>query len=236
MFLDSVMEGIKILVHWQVWGAILIYVAIIFTSTLAIGLLYGEGESGGRMAAGCLFHTIGQPVLHGALMGMFVLFLLPVLFGNNYFMSWSLASKLIWPVIWVSISAVLSLVFVIIFVPIIGGLIAESQTIQSFIVGAFIIRFLTDPFLEQVGKEMNITDAIYPGLWEALGYVIIAGILGWLFMLGIGFLIAMTHPPYRETSLPAMVIATSFSLLGSFLPLFMYCQYIKLSLIKLGIF
>ncbi|MFI5366126.1 MAG: hypothetical protein ACHQ4J_10925 [Candidatus Binatia bacterium] len=78
MFWSSVLSGFMLLLHWQVWLAIFLYVAVSFVFLLAVASVAGEDERGGRMAAGCLFHMIGGTVLNGVLMGILVAFLLPI--------------------------------------------------------------------------------------------------------------------------------------------------------------
>lgn len=148
MFWDSVILGIKIFVHWQIWVAILIYVVVFCAFQIGCGMLVGEKQEGDRAMVGFLTHMIGGPLLQGILMGLFVLFLMPIMFGNNYITPWSVAVPLMWPAVKIGVVAIIG-VFILCFIPVIGTFVANSHAIQSFLIGSILVKFFVDASITQ---------------------------------------------------------------------------------------
>ena len=90
MFWSFVLCRLQTLLHWQVWVALIFYVALNFAWLFIIGLLMDESESGGRMAADCLTHLIGGSIYQAILLGLLVFLLMPITLGGNQFMPFSL--------------------------------------------------------------------------------------------------------------------------------------------------
>ena len=108
MFWKSIVAGLGILGHWQVWIAALLYMAITFAFLIIASKISGEDESvGGRAMVGCTFHAIGGAILHGVLMGIMVAFLLPILLGGSSAAPISGVVALLWPIVKIGVIAFL---------------------------------------------------------------------------------------------------------------------------------
>lgn len=64
MFWDSVLEGLKVLTHWQVWLSIVVYVIIMFIFIVICGGLVISNDSGYRVAIGCFTYLIGTTLTY----------------------------------------------------------------------------------------------------------------------------------------------------------------------------
>lgn len=232
MFWLSVLEGFYILRHWQIWVAILFYVAITMTFLFLIGIFSGSKESGGRIVTGCITYIIGGSLLHAFLMSIMIIVLLPILLGKSEMISLNLIKPLLFPLFKLGLFAFIIVTFLSI-IPFIGAFIGHSPSIQAFLEGIIIFRGLTDPiiydFLEKSGFS-NIT--VYPNFWLTIGFLIIAGIFTWLLVFVFAFIsMKLESTPIGE--LMPIVFGPSFGLLGGIIPLLMYTSYVRLSLIKL---
>jgi len=231
MFWKSIIAGLAILGHWQVWVAAILYMAVNFAFLMILATVVGESESGGRMATGCLLHMIGGTVLHGILMGLMVSFLLPILLGGSSVTPISQIIAQLWAIIKIGVIAVVAVIILSI-VPIIGAFIANSPGIQAFLEGIIILRLLLAPVIEEILNVVNAQVSIYPGFWASIGFLIIAGVLVRIIMLGLA-LISVHFEGTAVGELMPMVIAPVLGVLGGIIPLFMYSSYILLSLVQL---
>lgn len=214
--------------HWQVWVSVLAYAAINLAFLFAIGTAMGSDDSsGGRQAAGCLFHMFGGTILNGILMGFLVTFLLPIMLGGSSFLPFDAAMSLALPVVKVGVMAVIA-VTVLCFVPLVGSFIAQSPGIQAFMEGAIIFRVLSGYTINEVLSQANVTGDIYPGLLSSIGYIIISTILIYGILFGLSFLSTILKNDYIEEIMP-VVIGPALGVLGGIIPLFMYSSYVRLS-------
>jgi len=231
MFWGSIIEGLAILGHWEIWLATVIYMGINFAFLIVVTKTAGEDEFGEPRLGGCLFYMIGAPLLHAMLMSLMIAFLLPILLGGSSVTSFSTVIGLIGPIIKSGIVAMVA-VIIFSFIPLFGAFIAKSPGIQSFLIGVIIFRLLSDYAIDQVINEANMQGNVYPGFWSSLGFLIIAGVLVRLVM----FLLVLISTPFEETmfgELIPTVIGPVFGLLGGIIPLFMYSSYVRLSIIEL---
>lgn len=231
MFWKSIIEGVVILGHWQVWVAVILYMAVNFGFLMIVSTVVGEAESGGRMATGCLFHMIGGTVLHGILMGLMVAFLLPILLGGSSAAPISGIIAQLWSIIKIGIIAVIAVIILSI-MPIIGAFIADSPGIQAFLEGAIIFRLLSGYATEEILRVVNVQISVYPGFWASIGFLVIAGVLVRVIIFGV----ALLSVPLEGTALgelvPAVIVPV-IGVLGGIVPLFMYGSYVRLSVMQL---
>lgn len=233
IFWTSIIEGLLILRHWQVWVAVILYVAVnfVFLMIVAIATIAKEDESSRRMAMGCLFRMIGGTVLHGLLMGLMVAFLLPILLGGPSTTPVSAIIALLWPIIKAGVIAVVA-VTILTFIPLIGGFIANSPGIQAFLEGVIILRVLSGYAIDQILTEAHVQGIVYPGFWESIGFLVIAGVLVRVVTFGV----ALLSVPLKDTTgeeLMTMTVGPVLGVLGGIIPLFMYSSYIWLSIMQL---
>ena len=231
MFWKSIIGGLAILGHWQVWVAVVLYMAINFAFLMIVAKMVGEDESGGRMVTGCLFHMIGGTVLHGILMGLMLAFLLPILLGGPSAAPISAIIASLWPIIKIGIIAIVA-VTILSIIPLIGGFIAHSPGIQAFLEGMIILRLLSGYAIDKILTEANVQGSVYPGFWASIEFLVIAGVLVRLVMLGL----ALLSVPLEDTAvgeLMPIVIGPVLGILGGIIPLFMYSSYVRLSIMQL---
>jgi hypothetical protein len=228
VFWESIIEGFKVLAHWQVWVAVLIYLLINLSFLFIIAMVVGQKESGGRMATGCLFQMFGGTILHGALMGFLVAFLLPLMLGGNSTLPLSYFPSLLWPLFKVGLIAIIA-VTLLCFIPLIGHFISESPGVQAFLEGVIIFRLISSSTVEEVLSITHISGNIYPGFLTSLGFLIISGIS----VYAIVFIISLLSTYFEGTTtgeLLPIVIGPAFGVIGGIIPLFMYSSYVHLSI------
>lgn len=233
VFWMSISEGLLILRHWQVWVAVILYMAInlAFLMIISIATIGKGDQSGGRMAMGCLFHTVGGAVLHALLMGSMVAFLLPILLGGTSATPISAIVSLLWPIVKAGVIAIV-VVTILAFIPLIGQLIADSPGIHAFLEGVIILRVLSGYAIDQILTEADVQGIVYPGFWESIGFLVIAGVLVRVVMFGV----ALLSVPLKDTTggeLMTMTVGPVLGVLGGIIPLFMYSSYIRLSIMQL---
>jgi hypothetical protein len=233
MFWDSVIAGFGVLGHIKIWLGIFLLVAAQFGFLVITAIVFGRGESGGRMAAGCLFRAVGGPLFQGFIMSIFVGFYVPMMLGSNEVTASADVLSYLWPLTIAAFFAVVALVILSI-VPILGSLITESPGIQNFLLGTVIFRFVVGAAMAEASKEQHpISSNVYPGLLATIGYLVIAGILVRL-ILYLGVLISAAAKKRTGSELTEsilMALAPSLGVLGGLLPLFMYAQHVRLAAI-----
>ncbi len=231
MFWKSAIGGFAILGHWEVWVAIVLYSAFNYAFLMIVAKIAGTDEAGNRMRLGCLFDMIGSIALEAILMGVMVVFLLPILLGGSSGAPISGIVTLLWPTIWAGLFAVV-VVLTLSFIPLLGKYVAYSPGIQIFLIGAIIFRFISKYSIDQILTEANVQGSVYPGFWMFTVFLIIAGLLIFVLMFGV----TMLSLPFEDTfigELISFVFVPVVGFLGGAIPLFMYCSYVRLSIMQL---
>lgn len=231
MFWKSVITGLAAFGHWQVWVAVIFYMAVNSVFLVIVAKIAGEGKSGSRMAAGCFSYAIGGIVLHGMLMSLLVAFLFPILLGNPSAAPISEIIASLGTIIVIGIVAT-GAVMILSFVPLISNFVDCIPGVEVFLEGFIIFRLLCRLSLDQVLAKANIQGSVYPGFWSVLGFLIIAGVIAGLLMLGLGLLSALLKDAVIQ-ELVLMIIAPMIGVLGGIVALFMYGSYVQLSTIQL---
>src|SRR6266849_5330499 len=238
MFWDSVLAGFGLLAHGKIWLGVFLLMAAQFGFLAATATIFGRGESGGRQAAGCLFMVLAGLPFQGFIVSIFVGFYLPMMLGSDEIMSGAVVLSFLWPLAKAGFFATIALTFLCI-IPVLGGLIAESPGIQTFILGAIIFRLAVGPAMAEASAKYSINSSVYPNIWSSIGYLIIAGVLVRAILFAGALLSTAIKNRFTseagqfssalvETILTAL--APSSGLLGGILPLFMYAQHVRLAL------
>ena len=230
MFLKSVVGGLAILLHWQVWLALVVYILARFGWLMLVGGIMGRSDSGVRMGAGCLTHMIGGTIFNSLLLGLLVLVLIPIMMGGDSILPFAFFRTLAWPIFKACMYAMVAIILLAI-VPIIGSFINGIPGVSDFVQGLIIFRFFSASFIETQLKVADLPTDIYPGLWTTMGYLVIGVVLILGLILGFGMLgIKLRKNQYSfddsETSIISMAI---MPLVGLF-PLFMYAKHVSLTI------
>lgn len=229
MFGESIIEGISALAHWQVWVAAFTYVFIEFGFLyLTFGSVRDEADPLGReKGSGCLFYMLGGNLLHGVLMGLTVVFLLPIMLGGSSFLPLSEAGELAFTAVKAGIVAVIA-VTLLCFIPIAGRFVSGSQGLQAFIEGVIIFRILAGRYDDDI-LDAAESGSVYPGVLTSLFYLLISTALVYAILYGFNFL-AMVLRSDRLKKLVPEVIGPALGVLGGIIPLFMYSAFVMLAM------
>lgn len=233
MFWHTVLGGLAILAHWQVWVAVVVYALLQCVWLMGIGILMGgESESGGRMAAGCLTHMIGGTIFQALLLGGLVLFLTPLMLGGDQAMPLRFFTEFAWPII---VSCFLALVvsFAVSFIPIIGRLISGTPGVDTFIQGVVIFRAFSAGVIERFLERADIHVAnLYPGFWASVGYLLLATALVYVCILVFSVLgVTLSRNRFSgEGGAPSFIVGMALMPILGILPLFMYANHVTLAI------
>jgi len=229
MFWNSIVGGLKLFSNWQVWGACIIYAIVMLIFFFIVSKITGDSEDSGRGMVGCFTFAIGGIALEGILMSLTVIFLFPILLGQQSITPISEVLNFLWPIVKAGLIATV-VVTIITILPLVGNLIAYSPGAQTFLMGLIIFTLFTRDMFNAILSESSIQGSIYPTTWEIIGFIIIATVLTWL-LIGILSLISL---PFGETALGDMMSIFGGQVLGVFggiITLCMYTNFILLSLL-----
>jgi len=229
MFWNSIVGGLKFFSNWQVWGACIIYAIVMLIFFFIVSKITGNDEDSGRGMVGCFTFAVGGIALEGILMSLTVMFLFPILLGQQSITPISEVLNFLWPIVKAGLIATV-IVTIIAIMPLVGSLIAYSPGAQTFLMGLIIFTLFTRDMFNIILAESNIQSSIYPTTWEIIGFIIIATVLTWL-LIGILSLISL---PFGNTALRDMMSMFGGQVLGVFggiITLCMYTNFILLSLL-----
>jgi hypothetical protein len=232
LFLKSIMGGLQLWRHPEIWaltGAFLL---------LYLGYLWGirwateKGVHKDGAGPGCLVQVIGF-LFEGMLMAAFLLLLLPTLVGPGPGLSWTQVEPMGFIAARAGILAAIA-VSILTFFPVIGPFLAASPGMGIFLLGTVTYRLLTPKYLEALlGGNINLKN-LYPGVWETLGYLLLALLLTRLAMLavmGLGKLLRRHSKQGPDKSGVLLgFFGPALDALGGVLALLMYSQYTYLSM------
>jgi hypothetical protein len=232
MFWHSVLGGLAVLVHWQVWVAVVVYVALQFAWIMGIGMLMGrESESGSRMATGCLTHLIGGSIFQVLLLGGVVLFLTPLMLGGDQAMPLEFFTAFAWPIV-KSCFLALVISLAVAFIPIVGKLISNAPGVDTFIQGVVIFRVFSAGIIEPHLQRANLHVAsLYPGFWASVGYLVLATVLVYACFFAFAALgVTLSRNRYSGDSAPSFFLGMVLIPILGILPLFMYANHVTLAI------
>lgn len=193
-----------------------------------VSKITGDNEDSGRGLVGCFTFAMEGIALEGILMSLTVIFLFPILLGQQSITPISEVLNFLWPIVKAGLIATV-IVTIITILPLVGSLIAYSPGAQTFLMGVIIFRLFTKDMFNIILSESNIQGNIYPTTWEIIGFIIIATALTWL-LIGILSLISL---PFGDTELGAMMSMFGGQVLGVFGGIITLCMYTNLILISL---
>lgn len=228
MFWRTVIGGLAVLLHWQVWAALLFFAAAQIGWLYAMALLMGKSDTGVRQSAGCLTHLIGGTVFNSFILGAVIFFLTPIMLGGNesmplqYFMiyGWEIAKACLVGLVVTVIISVFPLTGFI------NGVPGATEFIQSVIIFRVFSAGLIESALEE--KGISTTD-IYPGFWYCVGYFIIAMLFVYACIVIFALLDAKVATGRFDGDSPWIAyIGTPLMNLLCILPLFMYANYVAI--------
>jgi hypothetical protein len=231
MFWQSVIGGLAVLAHWQVWVALVLYAALQFGWFIGIGMLMGKSASGGRMTASCLAHMIGGPVFQSVLLGNLVLFLTPLMLGTDQTMPLGFFVSLAWPIVMACFIA-LVLSFIIGILPIVGDLVSNTPGLATFIQGIIIFRIFSAAFIERLLEETEVhVSNLYPGFWSSVGYFTLAASLVYACLFIFAALgTSITRNRSTGEDAPLVFVGMTLMHILGLLPLFMYANHVALAI------
>lgn len=225
MFWDSVLGGFGLLLSWKIWVGLALYMVANLVTLGIGGVLFSKDKTA---AVGCLFNALVRPALGAVFISIFVVSLFPIMLGAKEAIGFQMIRTMLWPICVAGLIAFV-VVMVLSFVPILGGLIGESVTLQTFIQGALVFRYFMAAVLANLpDSERPANTDIYPGFWETIGYLIIAAVFARvIIVLSAGITAKAAHTDWDEQAGDFVAISSLvLSVMGGFLPLFMYVQHV----------
>ena len=174
MFLDSVIDGLKVLLHWEVYVVGLEYFVIILVPRLLVGVLL-DGDSILGSASG-VFGLLVLPIFSAAAMIIFIFTLAPILLGIGEEALWSFPWLFLIsaPVPFLKILGFLIVISVVSsIIPIVGSLPAFN----TFVVGGATLMFILG-IMESLntGSVFSQVDLL-PSFWFFIGVIAVGGIV-----------------------------------------------------------
>lgn len=230
MFWQSVLGGFRVLVHWQTWVALILYVTLVFGWLIGVGLLMGNSGSGKRVAASMFAHMAGGPIIQALLLGCLVLYLTPLMLGGNAAMPLGFFATFAWPITKACFLAML-FTFFIMFIPLVGGIVANTPGVDAFIQGIIIFRLFSGAFIERFLEQANLQVAsLYPSVWACLGYFGMAMVFVYVSAIIFAALgTTISRNQYSEESGISFFVGMGFMQMLGMLPLFMYANHVSLA-------
>lgn len=223
MFWDAVLDGLKVLVHWQVYPVALMYIIISFLPVIAI--MFAENRSDNLMAkAGCLVMLI-QPLFQALAVFIAVCTLFPIMLGRSE-AAWSFPWLLIVNIpgrILIVLAVILVISVVAAFIPILG----RANSFTMFIMGGVVVAFLT-LIIDKTNPELGVRSIqIVPGFFTIIGFVVVSAIVSWLGRLTSAAAVTLL---FREREDISQLVMMPLGSVFGFVPIFIYAAWIGLQL------
>lgn len=192
MFWGSIPHGYAALLDYRIWIAAIIYGGLHWGSLFLIGSSLPKYEEP-TFKQGCLTSIVTY-LTNSFLVTFIVYFLTPILLGGDGLMDVASGGTMVTIIFKSLLFGTLGLLGLG-FIPIVGGFISENAGAQFFALGiiSLLIILGNREVRDEIYSFSNITgdvqisrsdvNEIMPGLWQLLGYLIIAGINIYLFAL-----------------------------------------------------
>lgn len=223
MFWTAIVNGLELLLHWQIWVAFLIYTLGTLGFILSGALLAGDDEGGRGVAVGCLY-LIGGVVVVAVLTGVLIAWLMPLLLGQQRPLPLGDLALCFWTVARVSLLVVVA-VGILSVVPVIEPLLVYVPGVCQYVIAVLIFHGVLQDFLIMLNLPHS---GATPGFWIAVAFGIIAAAINLALMLGAISLANRTRSSYTRRLLSAAGMWVGC--VGGLLPFFMYTQYVRLAL------
>jgi len=223
MFWASVLDGLKVLLHWETYVLGLIYLLIMYIPFYP--LMFGKGDALAKR--GCLAMIL-KPFFQALGSIVYVLTLFPIILG--------LGEKAVWSTPWLLIiDAPLFILFMMVvmvvlmvisaFLPIVG----RMNTFQTLISGGTVIVFMV-AMLHRFNPDFDISGVnVIPGFLVTIGILIISAVTSYVALMLSAILITLVDR--TEEELGSMLIMPFASIFG-FIPVFIYGSWIGNQLIQ----
>lgn len=217
MFWESVGNGLRVLSYWQTYLAGLLFLALSMGPMFLIGTVAmksGRGEG----LVGCLSMLI-LPFFQVFALVVFVLTMAPIILGISqeaaWSFPWSLTAEAPWEVT-KFVGKLLLAAIVLAFIPILGRL----QSLHTLLLGSLALVLVVG-----IIKMANPTLAaksvhFWPGLWFAVGLLIISGVMAWLGIM-LAALLATAIESKTGEGIGQLLVFPVAAIFG-FIPLFIY--------------
>ncbi|HKX12736.1 MAG TPA: hypothetical protein VJP40_06255 [bacterium] len=224
MFWQSLWHGLQVLGNGDVLIATLLFLAAEALFHGALRWTSAQKENEDALSAGCLAQIFG--VLFQALaLGCLLAWLSPVLLGLEARASWASIEPFLMVAIRAGVIAALA-ISLLAFLPFIGRFLAGSPGMEILIGGGLLFRLLSHPYLEgKLGRKIEAA-AVYPGLWECLGYLLLAFLAGRLLMLAT---IPFRSQPGQRPNRFVLIWGPTLDALVGLVVLFMYARYVAIA-------
>jgi hypothetical protein len=230
MFWKSIVGSLGYFLHWEFWLALVSYMGMFFLFSWAVLKISGEDEN--KQNLGCAFNAIFGPFYEGVTIGLFIIMLIPLVFGSGGLPSLSLLFGEFTRIALASAVSVVG-IFLLSLIPVIGGLLNSIPTTLKFIQGIFVFRLLFSSPIEIIALSNGYESVQYPGLFASIGYLVIAALLGAAAIAALD----TSMRRYSNSESDSDIIPTIFDVMmptvGSFMglfPLVMYMGYVRLSM------
>lgn len=208
MFWESVQHGLGVLLHWQVYIAILEFLTIMLLPRILLGALMVRQP--GTAAIGCLLPLVMVFVQIIAVV-VFVLTVAPLVFGRTDGAAWAFPWTFMTSSTWLFVKLVL--------ISSVVGLVLSLIRLDLFanaVVGCFVLAFVAVNIAHQYSAP---TPTIWPGFWFAVGILAISAILLYLGLL----LAAGVAALFGETGAAiGQMVGHGLAAVLMFLPAFIY--------------
>jgi hypothetical protein len=218
------------LIHWQVWLAVGLYVVGLLASLIVLGLLMNDEAGGARMTVGCLLTMVGRPVVQGIMMALVIAFLIPLMLGAGYITPVEAVMSNLAGIAIVGIMAIV-IITLISFVPVLGQMITDVPGVMTFLMGALIFRLLVGGDIDLVLAEYGVEELRYPGFLASAGFLLLTGVLVAVAWFGGSLLAAaLSQGSSNGGSDLEFLVISGLGTMAGMLPVFMYGSYVGASL------
>jgi len=225
ILLGAVINGMKVLLHWQTYAIAIVYFVISFLPVIG-DMLATTSDSYLRMTKGSLLAMLVQPFFQSLGVFISVCTLSPIILFGQSEAAWSLP----WWLIVNVPGRILILLVVMLGASLAGALLPVIGRANSFIMlimGCAVFSFLTK-IGHQINPELNITGVqILPGFTTAVGILIISGFTTWLGIVGSALAVTLLlGEKNRIGELIMIPLGTCFG----FIPIFIYGAWLGLQI------
>lgn len=223
MFWDAVVNGLKVLLHWQTYIVALIY---IFISLLPfIMLAFAGNRSDNLMGKGGCLAMLIQPLFQALAVFIAVCTLFPIMIGRT---------EAAWSFPWIMLvnfpGRILIILVIMLVISVVGAFIpilGRATSFIMFIMGGVVVAFLT-LIIDKTNPEIGIRNIqIVPGFFTIVGFVMISGIVAWLGVLAAAAVVTLLLRDREDIS--QLVLMPLGSVFG-FVPVSIYTAWIGLQI------
>ena len=217
MFWESVIDGLKVYLHWETYVLGLIYLLIMYIPFYP--LFFGKGDAVEK--GGCLAMIL-QPFFQALGSIVYVVTLFPILLD--------LGDNAAWPMPWllikeapllVLIMMVVMVVLMVIsaFLPIVG----RMNTFQTLVSGGTVIVFMIG-ILNRFNPDFDISNVnVIPGFLVTIGIIIISAVVSYVALFLSALLLSLIDK--NDEGIGSILIVPLASVFG-FIPVFIYGAWI----------